>query len=535
MQSIDPISASPEALSVDSCLPSRVFFRFLVASFCVVLVFNYLFFWKEPGVSVQVFVLILTGALCLHRRWERLREERWALILLLGSLGAAAYRFGFSHFVCQLALLFWISGATVYQRLPNRFLRVMTTILNHFRPWLPVLRVLRFTQIREEGPDDWRSRWAVRLKIILPLLIALAVFVPLLGAGNAVFGDLLDRLDRWLHELTEARISEQMFVRLLLSGLILSWFTVLSIPVSIRLLESLASNYQRSVPEPEDVGLRLKQVVCLLAGVNLLFLFTNLIDAVYLWGRFTLPEGLNHSDFVHRGVYSLSAAVVLSAGLLAMVHRSKETVGADRWVQWLSWGWIAQNLVLLAGVAMRLNAYIEGFGWTPKRWYVLFFLVMVLLGYALLGYYIRRQKTFGWLLQSNLLLIFGIFYFNQWVDVQAWCWKANIDRWRENRLSFELLTDGAAYQYGPYRFWMWKTIAEESRHSAQREKAINEIQCEAVSDPVMMSEWPQFWGSWTGREALLRAKWKEGGYVLPPKPLNETDGLFSDSERDFKR
>jgi hypothetical protein len=50
-----------------------------------------------------------------------------------------------------------------------------------------------------------------------------------------------------------------------------------------------------------------------LAGLNLLYLLANVVDFVFLWLHFELPEGVSYAQFAHQGSYRLIFAVVLAA------------------------------------------------------------------------------------------------------------------------------------------------------------------------------------------------------------------------------
>jgi len=130
-------------------------------------------------------------------------------------------------------------------------------------------------------------------------------------------------------------------------------------------------------------------------------------------------------------VHSLTFAVLLSALVLTTVYQQAAQVVEGRLVRNLALCWIAQNVVLLAGVLMRLHLYVQAYQLTELRVYVAAFLCLVAVGFALLAWRIVKERSLRWLVLANGVAAFVLFFLIQFADVAKWVADHNVARWQE--------------------------------------------------------------------------------------------------------
>ena len=54
---------------------------------------------------------------------------------------------------------------------------------------------------------------------------------------------------------------------------------------------------------------------------NALFALQSGLDLVYLWGGASLPDGMSHAEYAHRGAYPLIVTALLAAGFVLIAMR----------------------------------------------------------------------------------------------------------------------------------------------------------------------------------------------------------------------
>ena len=183
------------------------------------------------------------------------------------------------------------------------------------------------------------------------------------------------------------------------------------------------------LPAPSDLRISRWRSWAVLGALNALFFITNTIDACYLWVQHRIPAGVNYSDYVHQGVGSLVGAVLLSALFLVLLLQQAQVVTGSRLLRGLSLLWIAQNVVLIGSVLLRLRLYVESYDLSQLRLYVGFFLLLVSSGFLFLAWRVVRNRDFGWLVSANLTATFVLFFTVQFLDTARWVADYNVNRW----------------------------------------------------------------------------------------------------------
>jgi hypothetical protein len=136
--------------------------------------------------------------------------------------------------------------------------------------------------------------------------------------------------------------------------------------------------------------------------LNVLLLFINTIDIVYVWFGFTYTSNLNLKEYVHEGTGMLIFSIVLAMAVVLFFFRGNlNFYKKNKWLRYGAYGWIFQNAVLVISVLLRDYYYIQHMGLAYKRIGVLIFLVMVLMGLLTVFIKIHQKKTAYYLLRVN--------------------------------------------------------------------------------------------------------------------------------------
>jgi hypothetical protein len=388
-------------------------------------------FWKDiPGLSVGLFAIGMAGIILLNRP-----RMRWTLrvvgmeALICGAAVESAIDLCFSNVLVLLTLTLALAGETYYDALRGGWSRsseVVWTMSKTPARWI-WLMVEVASKARLNGPMPSGSvRKAARIMwIVVPGLVVTLIFAVILGAGNALFAkfvhDSTAAIDNWVLRLhiNFWRCSFWVFI----AGVALPILWPSPPPKTERI-------WTREMPRlPEFTTSRTArlQSAVMLGLLNVLFCCVNTIDAVYLWAGQKLPLGVNASEFVHQGVFSLIIAVLFSAILLAGMFQQTGSVSGWMPLRLLGLRWIGQNLVLLAGVFLRVKLYVDAYDLTVTRVNLAFFLVLVATGFVLLAIHIWRQRPLGRLLHANMLAAFCLFYTVQFLDTKAFVAGYNVD------------------------------------------------------------------------------------------------------------
>jgi len=343
--------------------------------------FDDLFYGKDLGVSVLLFVLGLLGTLFWIGRTEGVKHaprNLWLILPLLffaGMVFVRANAFLTSLNVCAvlvllgLVLYFYSAGRPVTQPLFGYAAALLLTGANMLVRAAPVVRA-------GVNPEIIRQVGARRLLPILRgLLLALPVlslFTCLLASADLVFASYVSGIFRLdiLHNL------QDFFWRLAIV-LIVAWLVAGALAYALsRGLNSDGpepwESMVASVPRPFSLGF--VEVTTLLVCVNLLFVSFGWVQFAYLFGGSTNIDldGYTYADYARRGFFELVAVSVMTLGLILGLHSLawRETARQKRIFNGLSTLMVALVMVLLASAFWRMLLYEEAYGYTHLRLFV---------------------------------------------------------------------------------------------------------------------------------------------------------------------
>lgn len=140
---------------------------------------------------------------------------------------------------------------------------------------------------------------------------------------------------------------------------------------------------------------------------NVLFAVQTLSDVGVLTGGVTLPEGMTYAEYAHRGAYPLLVTAVLSGLFAIATHRM---VVGNALLRGLMFVWLGQTLFLVITAAIRLGAYVEAYSLTHMRIAAFIWMALIFTGLVLILVQLIQDRSFGWLLKTNLIVATGTLY-----------------------------------------------------------------------------------------------------------------------------
>lgn len=422
----------PACIDLKRFSPGRLFAGAVLAT----LFADSLLWGVVPGAALAVFMLVVWAVLLWNRSpsKEMLRNPKdvMALSLMLATAAQTAIETGFANVCLLLVLTVYASGHFAHHSIHPYWRRLLEGIAGLV--WLPAslmrsdsaLRNWRRPELPVDGLDlgkgALRCLWAV-----LPAFVLCIPFALLLLGGNAIlfaaFEETLNTLVSYAENFEMPDLLRVIFWMFLFGSML----ALLGKGEPSRVIRWVEVKIPGGMPAPADLSLGIWRTRILLVAVNVLFFFANSTDALFLWAEVTLPDGVTASDFVHQGVYSLIASVLLAALVISLLFVQSKEVCCARGQRFLAHLWIVQNLVLVSSVVLRLRLYVDFYQLSLLRVYVVCFLILVSVGFVLLAIRVHQQRTMSWLVGANSLAVFSLFFFMQCWDEHRFVAKWNVD------------------------------------------------------------------------------------------------------------
>lgn len=257
--------------------------------------------------------------------------------------------------------------------------------------------------------DKRKYRWSFTRFVfyfIIPSL-AILVFFFLYRSGNIAFEQATEDIDL-------SFISPSWLLFLIGGSFLMYGFFRHHVIRPFQRLDENAGNtlIEKSAPTKLDQLLdqhvEKRSGVVLLILLNLLILFMNATDVVFLLGGAILPDGVNLSDSVHNGVGSIITSIVFAVLIILFYFRGRlNFIEKNKTLKALAVVWIVQNLLMVASTAHRNYEYIAAHGLTYKRTGVYVYLVLTVIGLLYTLVKLTQFKT-NWYLVRKVSWCFFI-------------------------------------------------------------------------------------------------------------------------------
>jgi hypothetical protein len=252
-------------------------------------------------------------------------------------------------------------------------------------------------------PDWLRTRSLVAW--IVPLS-TFAIFLCLFASANPLIEDQLKQID--LRRATGLLDPLRMIFWLLVISAI--W------PLIMRKIRKQPEAAKETIEAPAiepfdwDVLFGALALSRSLLLFNALFALQSALDLTYLWGGATLPHGMNHAEYAHRGAYPLVATALFAAGFVLIAMRPGGPAEQSRLIRPLVLMWTGQNVLLVISSIFRLDLYVAAYSLTYLRLAAFIWMVLVATGLVLMFIQIVRRKSNAWLLAANAISLSLVLY-----------------------------------------------------------------------------------------------------------------------------
>ena len=247
------------------------------------------------------------------------------------------------------------------------------------------------------------GRQPVPVKVIVIPLAVSVLFLIIFAAANPVVSRQLANL--W-HYVTDflMRLSDYLNMGRLLfwCGWLLVFAALIRPVVRSAILDRLMNLDIRLEPcditRREDVNYLVAYVT--LICVNVVFLGYNGVDAVYLYFKATLPDGITWTAYTHGGCGWLTFGLFLSTVVLGVIFWNELNFHPrSTLLKRLAYLWIAQNAVLAVGTLRRIYMYIDFSGLTHLLLTGVYGSLLVMSGLVIMAAKVHANRNAVWLLR----------------------------------------------------------------------------------------------------------------------------------------
>jgi hypothetical protein len=407
--------------------PARPLLRPLISAAASVALADWLLYGWQIGISLALFFGVLGVIAVASNRGRATRNNQVAMsaLFVAGLLPLIENANVLSVIVSALATALFVIVITTHETLSwqrNLFEAVVTPFRGPFQLAGDLFGTLR--RMKRQTPE-WLSLRSL-IGWIVPLSVFM-IFLALFSSGNPLIEYRLMQID--LGALFNVLDLQRMAFWLLVLCAI--W------PLMLRRIRRTPKQAPESpgtvATEPSDFDylFGVQAMLRSLVLFNALFALQTGLDLVYLWGGATLPDGLSHAEYAHRGAYPLIVTALLAAGFVLIAMRPGGPAEKSRLIRPLVLAWTGQNILLVLSSILRLDLYVAAYSLTYLRLAAFIWMGLVAAGLLLMLIQIMLKRPISWLVTANAatlaLVLYGCCFLNApWVVASY-----NVDHCRE--------------------------------------------------------------------------------------------------------
>lgn len=277
-----------------------------------IFVFSYLFYRQITGINYLVFSVALSvGYLVLNK--DLLKNRNWMLFSITSLLSSFFIMWHHSDLavwatICSLLLQSAYALKGNASVLSNGFYAVYS--IGGAMVFFIINLVTRDTK-KEEGKTFKRG---INYLIGMGVFVIALIFFLIYKNANPLFEKYTEKIN--LDFISGAWIAFTLLGFLIVYGLIRNQRIKAMDDFEDSLLLSLTKTDKISKSFERPAG------IALFLLLNVMLLFINILDVVYLYVLKQLPEGISHTQFVHDGVGMLILSIVLGITIILVLFRN---------------------------------------------------------------------------------------------------------------------------------------------------------------------------------------------------------------------
>lgn len=392
--------------------------------------FSYLFYEQEPGINQLVFSIVLTTLFALNNP-PMTHQPKWWLAagayLVTGVMTATnGGDFNILMNLGGMGLLMYVSAAAELSVITGGIYAFLSGVSGLFISLAQ--RVEQYVSVAPAGQEKTKTgyKWYY---LLLPLLVFIIFFL-LYRTASGSFSHLTNQVD--LSFISPGWIFFTLFGFVFLFGFF-------SPPGLFNFFkrETQWSNNLSQNPRWMSRGFNFTGIT-LFIMLNLLLLFVDITDLVYLFVLGKEKMNMSYSEIIHQGIDALSVSVILAVlFILLWLNQLKDQENLVRHLKTAASVWVVLNMVLIATNVYKNYQYIDAHGLTYKRIGVFFFLTLALFTLVFCWIKINRSKTnFFMYRRFGLILLTACLVFNvfNWDKIIA---RYNITQYKHNTLAVD--------------------------------------------------------------------------------------------------
>lgn len=399
-----------------------------------------LFWEKEPGISVVIFVIaFLLGFLYLMNKYKKI-ENKKALILTVPIILLSLTYFIYHNSILQimntfviliLIIIMCIYATKLKIKVQDFFVEIINVLAGTLESINDVIDNFK-TMLKKKEKSSESEKIEGMKKIFRSLVYAIPIIVivfMLLMSADSIFANIFEGVIR---EFTNLFMAENFILFLLRSCLIILFFFLFSsFFVNIIMKDTLFnSENEEKIIEVKIENMTINMILTIL---NIFYLIFSIIQFTSLFSRMNMSD-FDYATYARQGFFQLMMISFINIVTIMIAKLNKEST--SNYTKVMSILTLIFTMIILISAFFRMYLYEKAYGYTYLRLFVYYILATELLFILPIGLWIFGKKID--ILKCTIGIVTIMYVILNFSNIESTIAKRNVDRYFENQEENEI-------------------------------------------------------------------------------------------------
>ena len=402
--------------------------KMLYSSLLLSILMSILFWHREPGISVVLFVVPTLLVIYLNlKQSQKIKNKKgiyWCIPIILLSLTYFIFNNtlfqGLNIPIILALIIIMCMDMTETQLSETRFIRNVVSKI--FKPFSNFKKVLGTVKVKEKIKEEKQNEKIVFIKKLLKSLIIavplLLIVISLLSEADSVFENIFHEIPNYFSKLFSSVTAIDIFWRII--WIIFNFFYISSF-ILMFVNEEKKQETRTEKDKTQKISTFTQNTI--LVSLNLIYLIFSIIQFKYLFINAGKTADFDYAQYARTGFFQLMMVSLINFGILKIGKvEQKEKLNTI-----LKITMIVFTLVIIISAIFRMYLYEQAYGYTYLRLFVYFvlateILILIPVTMNLLG---KNLNTF----KISLEIIVTMYVILNLINIDSIIASKNINRY----------------------------------------------------------------------------------------------------------
>lgn len=393
-----------------------------------------LFWEKEPGISVMLFVIsFLAGLIYLMYKHKKVENKR-AFILAIPIILLSATYFVYHNIVFQtinvlmivlLTIIMCIYVTRLHVKIQEFLVKAVELLAGSFESISDVIDSLKNKFKKKENIENEKS---MKIKQVLKsfvyaIPVILIVFVLLMSA-DSVFANIFEGI---LGEFQNIFMAENFVMFCLRICIILIFFFIFS-GFFVNLLKKDTMFNSESEEKIIEIHVEKMTIDMILTILNIFYFIFSIIQFTSLFSKIDTND-FNYAIYARQGFFQLMIISLINIVMMILAKVNKEKTNS--YTKGMAILTLLFTIVILLSAFFRMNLYEKAYGYTYLRLFVYYILATEFILILPIGLWILDKKID--ILKWTIGIATIMYMILNFSNIESTIVERNVDRYFENQ------------------------------------------------------------------------------------------------------